>query len=68
LYEATLTAALATHGVAPEQGLTLAVLAHALKFGYAYVAGLVLAAVWIRSPRPARWLARAELLREPLKG
>ncbi|MBI3977695.1 MAG: flippase-like domain-containing protein [Chloroflexi bacterium] len=41
LYEATLTGGLALYGVDPTVGLALAVATHALKFAYAYLAGLI---------------------------
>ncbi|MBM3940976.1 MAG: flippase-like domain-containing protein, partial [SAR202 cluster bacterium] len=40
VYEASMTAALAAHGVPLEHGLALAVFTHGLKFGYSYTAGL----------------------------
>jgi hypothetical protein len=40
LYEASLTAVLSAAGIDPTQALGLAVATHALKFGYAYAAGL----------------------------
>ncbi len=40
VYEASLTAALALFGVSPTIGLGLAVATHALKFAYAYAAGI----------------------------
>jgi uncharacterized membrane protein YbhN (UPF0104 family) len=39
VYEASMTAALALYGIPPEQGLTLAVLTHGMKFAYAFAIG-----------------------------
>jgi hypothetical protein len=45
VYEASMTAALALYGIPAEQGLTLAVLTHGMKFAYAFVIGGLCAAL-----------------------
>ncbi|MGH2584987.1 MAG: lysylphosphatidylglycerol synthase transmembrane domain-containing protein, partial [Dehalococcoidia bacterium] len=49
VYEASMAGALALHGLPLEQGVTLAVIAHGMKFAYALVIGGVCAALATRA-------------------